>query len=86
MKTIEMQVKFKKYKIEMASDIYNAFLYMKDIKVLKRRVRYAILNNESNNNYGYICRYDFISSALKNPSYDLIRIDNNTFEVVELSG
>lgn len=87
MKNIIMQVNYKKYNISMENDVYFAFNYMKDINNLKKRCRYAILNNEYDREYKngqkYLCSYSFISSYLKETiektDFLLHRINDNEF-------
>ena len=89
MKNIVLQVNYKKYNISMENDVYFAFNYMNNIKDMKKRCRYAILNNEYDREYKngqkYLCNYSFISSYLKNTigknDFILSRIDNNNFVV-----
>ena len=51
MKNIILQVNYKKYNISMENDVYFAFNYMDNIKDMKKRCRYAILNNEYDREY-----------------------------------
>lgn len=89
MKTIIMQVNYKKYNISMEDSAYFAFNHMKDVNNLKKRCRYAILNNEYDREYKngdkYLCSYSYISSYLENnlgiTEFVLHRIDNNNFRV-----
>jgi hypothetical protein len=81
MKLIRMQVNYKSIKIYIPEKAYNDFEYMKDIKVLKDRVRYAVKENEQNKGNLGIMSWHFVSSAINNPSYKLTRLTDNEFMV-----
>lgn len=85
MEVIIMQVNHKRVKIHLGSHTYKCFEYMNDIKDLKKRVRYVIKENEQNRGQMGICSWHFISDYLNNPSFKLVRLNENEF-VVERMG
>ena len=85
MELIKMKVNYKPIKIHISEKAYNDFEYMKDIKDLKNRVRYAVKEKEQNRKDLSIASWHFISSYLENPSYRLIRLTDNEF-IVERIG
>ena len=82
-KKIVFQVNNKKISILTSLKAYNDFYYMNSIKDLKKRVRYAINNNENNKKDLGITSWSFIASEINYPSYRLFKIDNTTFELEE---
>lgn len=85
MEIIKMKVNYKPIKIYISKKAYKDFEYMKDIKDLKNRVRYAVKENEQNRKGLGIASWHFISSYLKSPSYRLVRLTDNEF-IVERIG
>lgn len=88
MKKIKFMVKGKFYNLYLTNNGEKALIYMgykREIKDLKNRTRYAIMNNEQNRNIGqYICSYHFISSFLENGSFKLVRLNENEFIFEEM--
>ena len=80
---IKMKVNYKNIKIYLTEKAAHDFTYMKDIKDLKNRVRYAVKENEQNRKGLGIASWHFISKYLNNPSYRLVRLTDNEF-IVEL--
>ena len=85
MEIIKMKVNYKTIKIHISKKAYNDFEYMKDIKTLKNRVRYAVKENEQNRKGLGIMSWDFISEYLNYSSYRLVRLNDNEF-IVERIG
>lgn len=85
MELIKMKVNYKPIKIYISEKAYNDFEYMKDIKDLKNRVRYSVKENEQNRKGLGIASWHFISKYLNNPSYRLVRLNDNEF-IVERIG
>lgn len=85
MEYIKMQVNYKTIKIYLTEKAAHDFTYMRNIKDLKTRVRYAVKANEQNREGLGIASWHFISSHLENPSYRLTRLTDNEF-IVERIG
>ena len=81
MELIKIQVNYKPIKIYISKKAYNDFEYMKDIKDLKDRVKYAVKENEQNKGKLGITSWHFVASAINNPSYRLTRLTDNEFMV-----
>ena len=80
MKIINFKVNYKNYKLIVSDEIYQAMVYMQDLKHEIKRLRYAVKNENYKDNTWSI-KTCYISSALNNLQYDLyFNNEKNVFE------
>lgn len=83
MKTLKMQVNYKKIYIYIPDKLLEYITIMDGIKYIKQRTRIAVLNNENNNEYNYITHISYITSRIPVNEFIIKRLNHKEFIIEE---